>query len=382
MAVLFAEGFTGVPRSGGVTLSLSSLAKLGYVLKAFNNNTSDVTNNSSWLTNIVADPVFADRNMMGLYSTNSTYQWEAQARMPLDTTGFEKFVIGFTAYTFSAATLATTFVQIMLTDNTQITNSNSLPAGLIVGISVPNDGATAASVFHNTADGSTPVEGVVKGKLMHIEALIEQDVDRVRVYVDGVLVQDYTYTGTFAKADGGFGIIARYPVGQANTGTGVYFSNLYMLGVDATHPGILGPATRILEVAPQTDKAVEWKHPDAYASNAAVLQQYFDAANPAYVTTGGPATDLYGGLDAVGQNAAAVHGAVFKMQAMTMAEGTHTLASAVEYNGTEAIGTKEYPLILATLNNFVMDVSKNPVTNAKWTPQEIANAGFGFSLIK
>lgn len=381
MAVLFAEGFTGVPRATS-GLNLSALNKLGYIFKAFNNGTSDVTNAAAWTTSVAADPVFADRNRMALQTTDSRYTWIAQARMPVDTTGFEKFVIGFTAETFSATAVATTFLQIMLTGNTQVTTSNALPSDLIVGVSVNNDGVSTGYVFHDAASGSQPLPTALKAKLMHIEALIEQDVDRIRVYVDGVLVQDYTYTGTFAKADGGFGIAARFPTAQANGSSGVYFSNVYMLGVDATHPGILGPATRILEVAPQTDKAVEWKHPDAYASNAAVLQQYFDAANPAYLTTGGPATDFYGGLDAVGQNAAAVHGAVFKLQAMTMAEGTHTLASAVEYNGTESIGTKEYPLTLATLNNFVMDVSKNPVTNARWTPQEIANAGFGFSLIK
>jgi len=381
MAVLFAEGFTGIPRIASVNLGASSLTKLGYAVKAFNNGTSDVTNNASWTMGIAADPVFADRNRMALFSNNGNFQWESQARMPMDTSGFEKFVIGFTAETFANAN-ATVPVQIMLTDNTPITTSNALPTGLIVAVDVPNDVTKVATVFHNSADGSTPVPTVTKAKLMHIEALIEQDVDRIRVYVDGVLVQDYTYTGTFASASGGFSLIARFPVAQANITAGVYFSNVYMLGLDALHTGVLGPATRILEIAPQTDKDVEWKHPDAYASNAAVLQQMFDAATPAYLTTGGPATDFYAGLDAVGQNAAAVHGAAFKVQAMTMAEGTHTLASAVSFNGTEAIGTKEYPLTLAVLNTFVMDVSKNPATNAKWTPQEIANAGFGFSLVK
>lgn len=379
MAVLFAEGFTGVPRANQV-LSASSLAKLGYTLKAFNNGTSDVTANGAWTANVAADPVFADRNRMALQSTNNSYPWAAQARMLLDTTGFEKFVIGFTMETFSNTALATTATQVVLSGPALWTGT-TLPADAIVGIHAINDGVSDGGSFK--PGGSVEnIPGLVKGKLVHVEALIEQDVDRIRVYVDGVLRQDYTYTGTFASVNGGFSLVTRFFTGQANTLSGAWFSNVYMLGVDATHPGILGPATRILEVAPQTDKDVEWKHPDAYASNAAVLQQYFDAANPAYLTTGGPATDLYGGLDAVGQNAAAVHGAVFKMQAMTMAEGTHTLASAVEYNGTESIGTKEYPLTLATLNNFVMDVSKNPVTNARWTPQEIANAGFGFSLIK
>lgn len=376
MAVLFAEGFTGVPRASQ-TMSVSSLSKLGYVLKSLNGTSADVTSSSSWAAQVTADPVFADRNRVALYSTNNGSSWLSQMRMPLDTQGFEKFVIGFTAETLSAATAQS--VQVALTGNTPVTTT-ALPADTLVTVTVPNDGVSPGGAYDGTT--STPLPNVAKGKLMHIEALIEQDVDRVRIYVNGVLVCDYTYTGTFAKADGGFSLIARWPTAQANGSSGVYFSNVYMLGVDATHPGILGPATRILEVAPQTDKAVEWKHPDAYASNAAVLQQYFDAANPAYLTTGGPATDLYGGLDAVGQNAAAVHGAVFKMQAMTMAEGTHTLASAVQYGTTKAIGAKEYPLTLATLNNFVMDVSKNPVTNARWTPQEIANAGFGFSLIK
>lgn len=376
MAVLFAEGFTGVPR-GSAMLSVSPLAKLGYDLKARLGTSGDATSNSAFAVQVAADPVFADRNRAVLSSTNNGSPWLSQMRMPLDTRGFEKFVIGFTAETLSLATAQT--VQVVLSGNTPATTT-ALPADTIVAVIVPNDGVSPGGAYDGTT--STPLPNVAKGKLMHIEALIEQDVDRVRIYVDGVLVCDYTYTGTFAKADGGFSLIARWPTAQANGSSGVYFSNVYMLGVDATHPGILGPATRILEVAPQTDKAVEWKHPDAYASNSAVLQQYFDAANPAYLTTGGPATDLYGGLDAVGQNAAAVHGAVFKLQAMTMAEGTHTLASAVEYNGTEAIGTKEYPLTLATLNNFVMDVSKNPVTNARWTPQEITNAGFGFKLIK
>lgn len=376
MAILFAEGFTGVPR-GSATMSVSPLAKLGYILKALRITSTDVTGNSSWAAQVTSDPVFADRNRAVLYSTNNEAAWLSQMRMPLDTSGFEKFVIGFTAETLSLATAQT--VQVALTGNTPATTT-ALPADTIVNVIVPNDGVSPGGAYDGTT--STPLPNVAKGKLMHIEALIEQDVDRVRIYVDGVLVCDYTYTGTFAKADGGFSLIARWPTAQSNGSTGVYFSNVYMLGVDATHPGILGPATRILEVAPQTDKDVEWKHPDAYASNAAVLQQYFDAANPAYLTTGGPATDIYGGLDAVGQNAAAVHGAVFKMQAMTMAEGEHTLSSAVSYNGTQAVGTKEYPLALGTLNTFVMDVSKNPVTNAKWTPQEIANAGFGFKLIK
>lgn len=379
MAVLFAEGFTGVPRSNGL-LPNGPLTKLGYTFKAFNNGTSDVTSNSAWTANVAADPVFADRNRMALQSTNNTYPWASQARILLDTTGFEKFVIGFTMETFSNTAVGTTATQVVLSGPALWTGV-ALPADIIVGIHTVNDGTTDGGTF-KPGSGVESSPGIVKGKLVHVEALIEQDVDRIRVYVDGVLRQDYTYTGTFASVNGGFSLAARYPVGQANTLTGAWFSNVYMLGVDATHPGILGPATRILEVAPQTDKDVEWKHPDAYASNAAVLQQYFDAANPAYLTTGGPATDLYGGLDAVGQNAAAVHGAVFKMQAMTMAEGTHTLASAVQYGTTKAIGAKEYPLTLATLNNFVMDVSKNPVTNARWTPQEIANAGFGFSLIK
>jgi len=376
MAVLFAEGFTGVPRASQ-TMSVSSLATLGYVLKSLNGTSGDVTSNSSWAAQVTADPVFADRNRAILYSTNNGSRWLSQMRMPLDTRGFEKFVIGFTAETRSPTTAQT--LEVILTGNTPATTT-AMPADTIVAVIVPNDGVSPGEAYDGTT--STPLPNVAKGKLMHIEALIEQDVDRVRIYVDGVLVCDYTYTGTFAKADGGFSLIARWPTAQSNSSSGVYFSNVYMLGVDATHPGILGPATRILEAAPQTDKAVEWKRPDAYASNAAVLQQYFDAATPAYLTTGGPATDLYGGLDAVGQNAAAVHGAVFKMQAMTMAEGEHTLSSAVSYNGTQAVGTKEYPLALGTLNTFVMDVSKNPVTNAKWTPQEIANAGFGFKLIK
>lgn len=378
MAVLFAEGFMGVPRSVS-GLPASPLNSLGYSLKAFNNAT-DVTNTASWTTNVAADPVFADRNRMALQSSNNSNQWVSHAKMLLDTTGFEKFVIGFTAEVFSGAATSATVTQFSLSGPAGFTGI-AFPSDLIVGLQFPNDGVTEGRSFDSSGTvGVLP--GLVKGKLVHVEALIEQDVDRIRVYVDGVLRQDYTYTGTFASVNGGFTLAARFPIAGANTSTGAWFSNIYMLGLDAVHTGVLGPATRILEMAPQTDKDVEWKHPDAFASNAAVLQQTFDVANPAYITTGEPATDIYGGMGVVGQNAAAVHGGVFKVRAMTMADGAHTLASAVEMNGTEAIGTKEFPLTLATPQTFVMDVSKNPVTNAKWTPQEIANAGFGFRLVK
>lgn len=385
MSALFAEGFTGVARGTVNTMAaVVPLKSLNWQANAiYNGNTAVTASDTNHQMTIEADPIFATRNRLsvkaGLVSAVTSYI--QQYKMPLDTTGFEKFVIGF-VFNMDSTTSTTGNFQFVFAGPTMWTSSTATPPAneLFAGLIFPDNGADGtAYAFSGSPGATTPL--IKKGKDTHFEALIEQDVDRVRIYLDGTLVLDSTYTGTFASATGGFSFLIRTTTTIVSTIT-LKMSNLYVLGLDTIHTGVLGPSTRVLEQAPQTDKAVEWKRPDGFASNAAVLQQAFNSGVANYLTTGVVATDLYNGLDAVGQNAATVHGAVFKVQAMTMAEGSHALASAVSYNGTQLIGTKEYPLTLATLQIFNMDVSKNPVTNAKWTPQEIANAGFGYNLVR
>lgn len=377
MAVLFAEGFSGVPRAS-TGFAATALASLGYIGKVVNNSTSDVTTNTSFQVAIVPDVTFGDRSRITMLSTNNAFPWMAQLRKPLDTSGFTKFVIGFVARVESPIT-NTPAVRIMLSGNTPITSSATAPADMLGYVNIPVDGTTKGYV---AGYGTAPVTiDVVKGQEFHFEVLIEEDVDRLRIYIDGALKIDMTYTGTFASATGGFSLDTWLPAALANQATGASYSNVYVLGLDAVHTGTLGPAARIIEVAPPGDMDVHWTRPDSYTTNAAVLAQAFSDPAPDYLAASNIGDyDVYSAPSAVAANAAQVFGAGFKVNAMTMASGTHTIKPVVKTaSGVHEIG-KEAALQLGVIQPIFVDASVNPDTNAVWTPSAVSVSGFGIKL--
>lgn len=334
------------------------------------------------MASIEADPTFATRSQVALTKTsaNGSLSLVQQMTQSLDTSGFQKYVIGGLFMVTNTDTSAAGGYAIISGAAQFPSSTGSYPTSdIFAQFLVPNNGAdgTASATIQNQSL-TTPL--LKKDKWTHFEVFIEQDTDRVRVYLDGTLVLDYAYTGTFGRATGGISLTALRNPAQ----TGVFntkFSNIYLLGCDDVHTGPLGPGARVLELPPQADFATTWDRPAAYASNAAVLQQYFNATNPAYLTTGVPTADLYKGPDAVTANAATVYGVAMKVNAFTMAEGTHDIAAAARYGTTDAVGPRSYGLTLGTLKPYTLDISKNPATAARWTPSEITAAGIGIKMI-
>jgi hypothetical protein len=382
MTVLFMEGFTGIPRAATPFMAHTPLNSMGWTTNGRQGGTGTIGADTNVTGVIEADTVFADRNQVSFNKAPITFSsYFLQAVMPLDTSGYEKFVIG---GMFMATTTMTTAANVYLCigDQTLWTSSTaSFPlSNIFVQLAVPNDGSNGTVM--TGAGGSQLVTPLLKkDKWTHFEIFLEQDADRVRVYLDGTLVLDATWTGTFAGTSSGLGLVALRNASSNGTDMNK-FSNLYVLGVDSIHTGPVGPAARVLEIAPPSDFAVEFTRPSSFASNAAVLAQMYNADTSNYLTAGLPATDLYGGINAVAANAAQVFGAAVKVRAMSMADGTHTISAAAKSGSTDWVGAKTYTLTIGALKPFVMDVSRNPATNAAWTPSQIAAAGIGFRLVQ
>lgn len=386
MAILAIEGFTGVPRATSMWSNVAGAMPLNALNWTYNGryNGTTVIGTSDGVSSVIQpDETFATRNqhLVNRYGSVNSISMFEQMTLAVDTSGYTKFVLGCMVKMDSSDTTAGAVDTICLADTTQWTSSTTTTqnANIFMRISLPHDGSDGTITAPMAGQSVTSSLAKIS-KWMHLELFIEQDVKRCRGYLEGVLVVDFTYNGTFASATGGFSLVSWRQTAAA--GTMLFrFSNIYLLGCDDVHTGILGPSTRVLEVAPTADKTVEWSRPDTFASNAAVLQQNFSDANPSYLTTGDPATDLYGAPDAVAANAARIYGVAVKVQAMSMAAGTHNLAVASKSDTTLAIGTKNFTMTLGTLKPFVMDASKNPATGVAWTPAEVTAGQLGFRLV-
>lgn len=378
MTVLFADGYTGAPR-GSTVASLTPLVQLGYTPLVINNGTQVVTPNASWAIEVAADAIFAERNRFCIRGNFHNYAWVGTVKKPLNTSGISKFVVGCLCETFPTTAAGRT--QFMIGGTTLPTNSGAVPADTLAVVSFNN--TTQEATLYVAPDFNTPINlpGLKSNVPFHFEALVEDDVDRCRIYLDGTLVADFTYSSTFASANGGVTLSVRFPDTASNTMAGGYYSNFYVLGIDSIHTGILGPAARILEVAPASDMVVSWKRPDGYASNAEVLGQMFNAANPAYLAAANVGDyDVYTAPNAVAANASQVFGAGIKVNAMTMAGGTHTLRAVVK---TPTAGVSEVGdtiTLTSALAPSFSDISTNPETGALWTPSAVTASGFGMKL--
>lgn len=386
MSCIFIEGYTGIPRATANTVGTEAapnpLATMGWQIAALYNGAQQiVATDSLHQTTIEADSTFATRNRLSVKGSISTSQtsYFQQFKMPLDTSGFEKFVIGMVFMVDGTAT-NTQEMSFFLAGPTLWTNSlNGVPGELFARVMVPNNGDNG-TVYSFSGPRSLANSVIKKGKYTHLEAFIEQDVDRVRIYLDGILLQDSTYTGTFASVNGGFSVGMWSTEAQTNQPV-IKVSDMYALGIDTVHSGVLGPGARVLEIAPQEDYAVTWDRPVGFTSNAAVLQQFNTTLPANYLTAGDPTTDLYLGPDAVAANAAQVYGAAVKAFGMTMADGTHTLTAATKYDGVEGQSSRSSVLTLSTMKNYVFDVSVNPATGNRWSPSQISASGIGIKLL-
>lgn len=383
MAILFVEGFTGVPRvANGGWANTHPLYALGWTLNAKHSGTRNVSaSDGNVVASVEADPAFASRSQVSLQKTSSSsLSLVQQMTQAFDTSGYQKYVIGGMFMVSTTDTSAAGGYAVISGAVQFPSSTDSFPTSdIFAQFYVPNNGADGtASATIVSQSLVTPL--LKKDKWTHFEVFIEQDTDRVRVYLDGTLVLDYTYTGTFGSATGGMSLTALRSTAQY----GVFatkFSNIYLLGCDDVHTGPLGPGARVLELPPQADFATTWDRPAAYASNAAVLQQYFNATAPSFLTTADTTPDLYKGPDAVAANAATVYGVAMKVNAMTMAEGNHAIAAAAQYGASSSVGPRSYNLQLGTLKPLVLDISKNPATAARWTPSEITAAGIGIKML-
>lgn len=393
MSVQYVDGFTSLTRQ---TMSFPNatttaagqgtvLYKAGWLPYSIVNGTS--AGGASSQAIIQADPLFPSRNKLNLRkNATAAFTWTTVMAQAIETAPYDKFVVGFMCQVAGSTASATLGPSVCVLDGSILTtappNSTTAPPGMLCRFFLPTDGATAG-IAYSAAGTETATSDQLKANVdTHYELFIETDVQRLRAYANGVLVLDVTYTGTF-KTKNGIGL-GMWTGNNANNGQGnidVIFSNLYVLGVDAVHTGVLGPGARVLEVAPQTDFSVQWDRPTGYASNAAVLQQYNDASAPGYLTTGQAATDLYVGPDAVAANAATVYGAALKSYGMTMADGTHVLTAATQYQGTNGQSAKSATLQLGAMTNYTFDISLNPKTGLKWTPSEITAAAMGIKLL-
>lgn len=384
MAVLFAEGFTGVGRGSSSPVAQGSafiLSSLGWKANALYNGSSVVgdtdTNHSA---TVEADPIFATRNRLSAKATlvSAVSSYIQQYRMPLNTLGFKKFVIGM-MFSVDSTTTTNGAFQFLVCGGNAWTETGPTAPNQYIGLNIPDNGGDGqAWMYWGAAGAATPL--IKKGKLSHIELLIEQDVNRLRVYIDDVLIADGPMQGAAELANGGFSILLRTQATIVTTLT-MKVSDVYMLGLDAVHTAKLGAAARVMEIAPTGDMDVHWTRPDGYASNAQVLSQTFNNTAPAYLAARDVGDyDIYNAPSSVAANAAKVFGVGMKLNAMTMAAGTHTVKPVIKSAAGVSEAGKESTLTFATPSLVFSDLSVNPDTNAIWTPAAISAAGIGYKL--
>lgn len=382
MAVLLAEGFTAVPRAVGVpnaTLA-PSMALLGWSLPLtrYNGTTTPTLNEPTIRYGIEPDPTFSTRNVFKFTRYNDAVGVSSliqQAIVPVAPLTFTKFVLGMTVQ-YDCDVASSNGDWSIVAGPGEWTNSQVVPTDTWLRINwAANQGD--ASVYMPLQDAAAHVvPGLKRGMVHHIEFLIETDIDRCRVYINAVLVGDFTYTPTFS----GFSLLSQASNNVIRTYSSS-FANVYCLGLDSTHTGILGPKTRIVEVAPSGDVEANWIRSAGFSSNAEVLQKLYSSTNETYVYTGETVSDFYASPNTAGVNATAVYGVAFKTLAMTMGEGTHKIASATRYGGSDGVGPTSYTLTLSTLKPLTLDASVNPSTGVRWTPTELNTANIGMKLV-
>lgn len=393
MSVLFVEGFTGFPRETGINSANSSLLTGGYLLPTtVNDNSGSYPTGSGY--SIVPDPIFADRNLLRMQQQNTSSVVEEGINVSYGATpNPAKVVLGFTV-TMTTEALAKYLFSLLIGSAYSATNPQNAMMYTSAGAGRTRSLMTevfAAIDFNNPATASPNAGILVPGNAAsaaavpftpnvqhHIELLLEQDVNRIRMYLDGVLVGDAAFPGTLANMNTGFCIALRKQVSGTKYAD---IGNIYALAVDAVHTGPLGPAARVLEVAPNADAAVQWQRDETkYASNTAVVSQNYNNTDFVSAMDAGT-TDLFSLPPSVGANAAQIYGVGIKVAAKSLTDATHAIKATVKVNGV-SLDSTEAALPIGGSQVFVRDASINPNTNAIWKPAEVSAGQFGYKLSK
>lgn len=389
MSVIFVEGFTGYPREAAATSLTSSLLAGGYLLPtAVNAGTPTYPAGSGY--SIVADPIFADRNILRFLPQSTTSQIEQALTWNYNLAANPaKVVLGFTLLVNIHQPAAKSNWQVMIgSPNMSVVPATGLPRGTALMteafatldfnnsvVAAPN--AAILVPGNSTSPAATQFTSAVTH---HCELFLESDVNRVRLYLDGVLVADGPFNGNLPLMNAGFSIHSNKKVAGANNWVDI--GNIYTLAIDSVHTGPLGPAARVIEIAPTADVQAQWARDEAkFASNAAVAGQLFTQVNDFLTAMDVGTTDLYAGPPGIAGNAAQIFGVGIKVAAKSLTDNTHAMKTTVRMNGV-SLDSSEFALPLQTNSTTVRDASINPATNAIWKPAEVSAGQFGYKLSK
>lgn len=398
MAVLFVEGFTGYPRESNILADASSLLSGGYMLPtALGNNSAPYYGGNRY--SIVPDAIFADRNVLRMQSVppNNTLGELGINMKHGAATNPPKAVLGFTV---TATTPAAAKYDYQLVFGTAYNPDLPADSLMYTAAAVPRKTALLTEAFaminFNATSVAYPEAGIAlpgnsssvaattfsPNVLHHVEFVLEQDVNRVRMYLDGTLIADGTFPGKLTNLNSGFAITTKTKVANQPIAStiNVEIGNLFYLAIDSVHTGPLGPGARVLEVAPISDADVQWQRDDSYASNAEVVAQNYNGNNFLTAMDAGT-TDLFNMPAGVSTNATQIYGIGVKMAAKSLTDSTHAIKATSKYAGVTADST-EAALPLNVNAVLTRDMSVNPSTNKIWTPAEVSAGQFGYKLSK
>jgi len=332
MAILMAEGFKMYPPETAATYQSSSLLKGGWSLLTTVASYAPSTSNQSYA--IQADSIFPDRAVLRLNNTTASTPQAISASWDFGLSSPPaKVLIGFTMLMVSPVATPTIKYDVAYGVG---------PAGYHVANVTPADARLFFRVYFAHASVAAPLGALlVPGSTLtattiewnrtyHVELLLESDTNRIRMYLDGVLVGDAAYAGTVSDLTKGFCFFRNRAV------AGVFpweIGNIYAAQIDSVHTGPFGPAALVLEVAPTVDSTVQFQRDSVkYASNAAVVGQ--DVNSTDFVTAMDSGTkDLFNGSSNLATSAAQVYGVAIKVRAQSFTTDGHNLRTKVAFNG-------------------------------------------------
>lgn len=394
MTLLMAEGFTLLPQdpTKNDSRSTSPLTQMGWELgeAAAASVTEEFTK-----FNIIPDETFPDRNVLkvGAIANSSTGRGVYfRYNIPEDRVPDKLLVGAVVRYVLSTTTARVSFYPAFGTINMKkvTTTGGSIQdlheglwiataTGTAAGSALPNSMGTLALCAYWDKPGGYQNFDLVSGRDYHVETLIERDSGRIRTYIDGQLIVDYTYEGIHQEdLTKGF----TFWQGGSSTPTGNYglYSNIYAIAIDEEHPGPLGPATRVLEVPPKDDIVAQFSRDEAqYSSNAEILQNTL--LDDAFLMGGNIGQHDILSLDneKIKANSAAIHGVVAKFIVNNLDAEDHAVGLTYG-NGEEQVAPDNHDLTPTKMTIAYRDISIDPVTGATWTPDGITNLTVGYTV--
>lgn len=377
MAIIMAEGFKMYPLETAATYLTSSLLKGGWTLLTTASTNAASTSNQSFA--IVPDTIFPDRAVLRFNNVSVTSRQSTSASWDFGASP-AKVLLGFTVLMVPPVATPTTKYEASFGVGPlryHVAGAAPVDSRLFFRVNF-NQASIAAPLGALMVPGETTTGTTVEwNRTYHIELLLESDVNRIRLYLDGVLAGDAAYAGTVADLTKGFTIFSSRAVPGAFS---FEIGNIYAAQIDSVHTGPFGPAARVLEVAPTVDSTVQFQRDTAkYGSNAAVVGQ--DVNSTDFVTAMDSGTkDLFNGASSLATSAAQVYGVAIKVRAQSFTADGHNMRTKVAFNGVELDNTTNIPLLVSGPTTAVRDASINPQTSAKWVPADIATAKFGYML--